>query len=247
MTTDPATGAALPPDAIQRVLFLAGKTHVYAVPPLASAKGYNASAWTGAPQNPIFTARCRIVETAHGDTLKADVVLEDPSTGELFAAAPYTDEGAVEPVLDSSRFFALRVKDPEGRKAVLGVGFEDRSEAFDFGVALQEVRKAVLGIPVAKPVQKAGEERDLSLKEGETIRVNLGNSKFKRQAARKAEEETGPGDLSGFSLAPPPSGASAGGGGMIPPPPAGGWRAGKTQQKSAEELGFDDGEFGEFA
>lgn len=247
MATDPATGAALPPDAIQRVLFLAGKTHVYAVPPLTSTKGYNASAWTAAPQNPIFTARCRIVETAHADTLKADVVLEDPSTGELFAAAPYTDEGTVEPVLDSARFFALRVRDPEGRRAVLGVGFEDRSEAFDFGVALQEVRKAVLGIPMAKPGDKAGDERDLSLKEGETIRVNLGSSKFKRQAARNTEEGTGLGDLSGFSLAPPPSGGSSGGGGLIPPPPPGGLRGGKTQQKSAEELGFDDGEFGEFA
>lgn len=245
MSTDPATGAALPPDAIQRVLFLASKAHVYAVPPLTSTKGYTASSWTAAPQNPIFTARVRLVETAHADTLKADVVLEDPSSGELFAAAPYTDEGAVEPVLDSSRFFALRVRDPEGRKAVLGLGFEERGEAFDFGVALQEARKAVLGGSESKgPAKKADEPRDLSLKEGETITVNLGGSKFRRSAARKAEEPQG--DLSGFSLPPPPGGSRGGGSGLIPPPPPGGSR-GKTQEKSAEELGFDDGEFGEFA
>lgn len=246
MSTDPATGAPLPPDAIQRVLFLAAKAHVYAVPPLASTKGYTASSWTSAPQNPIFTARCRLVETAYAETLKADVVLEDPSTGELFAAAPYTDEAAVEPVLDSSRFFALRVRDPEGRKAVLGLGFEDRAEAFDFGVALQEARKAVLGVPEHKgPVKKAEETRDLRLKEGETITVNLGSSKFKRGAPRRTEEPKG--DLSGFSLPPPPGGLGGRGSGLIPPPPPPGGSRGKTQGKSAEELGFDDGEFGEFA
>lgn len=241
MSTDPTTGAPLPPDAIQRILFLAPKTHVYAVPPLASTKGYTASAWTSAPQNPIFTARCRIVETAYASTLKADVVLEDPSSGELFAAAPYTDEAAVEPVLDSSRFFALRVRDPEGRKAVLGVGFEERSEAFDFGVALQEAKKTVLGVSEPKAhAKKVEETRDLSLKEGETITVNLGGSKFKRSSGKRTEEPTG--DLSAFSLPPPPG---SGGAGLIPPPPPAGSR--KAQDKSAKELGFDDGQFGEFA
>lgn len=245
MSTDPATGAPLPPDAIQRVLFVAPKTHVYAVPPLASTKGYTASSWTSSPQNPIFTARCRLVETAHADTLKADVVLEDPTSGELFAAAPYTDEGAVETVLDSSRFFALRVRDPEGRRAVLGLGFEERSDAFDFGVALQEARKAVLGIPETRGLggRKVDETRDLSLKEGETITVNLGGSKFKRGAGRRAEEPKA--DLSGFSLPPPPSGPSGGGAAMIPPPPPAGLRG--KEEKSAKELGFDDGQFGEFA
>lgn len=117
----------------------------------------------------IFTARLRILETAIPaplppsnnprrpappplaptaseplEKVKTDILLEDPSTGNLFAAAPYNDPGVVEHALDSSRFFALRVVGDGGRKAVLGIGFEDRSEAFDFGVTLQEARK-VLG------------------------------------------------------------------------------------------------------
>ncbi|SPO05830.1 related to adaptin ear-binding coat-associated protein 1 [Cephalotrichum gorgonifer] len=257
MATDPATGAPLPSDAIQRILFLAPKAHVYAVPPLTSTKGYSASAWTAAPQNPIFTARCRIVETAHADVIKADIVLEDQNTGELFAAAPYADRSAVEPVLDSSRFFALQVRDPQGRKAVLGLGFEERSEAFDFGVALQEAGKAVFG--VAQGDKKGGaaggkpaaeETRDLSLKEGETITINLGGSKGRRLPRSRAQEPSaGTADLSAFSIPPPPSSNSASGGGtsfLIPPPPPAGSRGGQSQQKSAEELGFNDGEFGEF-
>lgn len=153
---DPATGDTLSSDAIQRVLFVCHPVHVYAIPPLTSMKGHTAADWTAPdPRNEgksgqIFTARLRILETAtpalttsEPEKVKTDILLEDPSSGSLFAAAPYTDEGTVEHVVDSSRFFALRVVG-DGKKAVLGIGFEDRSEAFDFGVTLQEARK-VLG------------------------------------------------------------------------------------------------------
>ncbi|KAF5229256.1 hypothetical protein FOXYS1_15946, partial [Fusarium oxysporum] len=138
---DPATGAALPNDAIQRILFVANAVHVYNIPPLTSTKGYSASTWTAEPQRHIFTARLRVVETAYEsesstNKLKVDAVLEDASSGQLFAAAPYTAPGVVEPVLDSSRFFAVTVRDPQGRKAILGIGFEERSEAFDLSIAL---------------------------------------------------------------------------------------------------------------
>jgi hypothetical protein len=158
---DPATGKPLPNDAIQRVLFICHPVHVYGIPPLMSMKGYTAADWTtpdprnGGKTMQIFTARLRILETAtpftvpgtdqEHEQVKTDIVLEDPSTGTLFAAAPYTDESAVEHAVDSSRFFALRVVGEGGRKAMLGIGFEDRSEAFDFGVTLQEARK-VLGL-----------------------------------------------------------------------------------------------------
>lgn len=64
--------------------------------------------------------------------------MEDAETGELFASCPYAVDGkAVEPVLDSSRYFALAVSDPSsGKRAFLGMGFPERSEAFDFNVRL---------------------------------------------------------------------------------------------------------------
>ncbi|OAX80752.1 hypothetical protein ACJ72_04904 [Emergomyces africanus] len=139
------------------------------------------------------------------EKVKVDIVLEDPSTGNLFAAAPYTDPGAVEHAIDSSRFFAIRVMN-DGRKAILGIGFEDRSEAFDFGVTLQEARKVLgfappggqtpspgsgRGTATAKgrvglgaqaqqksaPESPAQPPRDYSLKPGQTISINIGGKK----------------------------------------------------------------------
>lgn len=229
-----------------------------------------AAEWTQDPKRQIFTARLRIIETAipspgGQDEVKTDLVLEDPGTGQLFAAAPYASPDVVDPAIDSSRFFALRVQDEAGRKAVLGFGFEERSDAFDFNIALSEARKG-LGLesgpstPGAKagPVEqkKAEEKRDYSLKEGETITVNFGgNSKFGQRPARPqktASSETA--NLASFALPPPPSASAPKGPSPLlpPPPPASSSKPqspsarGETK-KSAADLGFDDGQFGEFA
>lgn len=157
--------------------------------------------------------------------------------------------------VDSSRFFAVRVVGEGGRKATLGVGFEERSDAFDFGITLQDAGK-VLGLEAAptgvqgrasvKPVPKAPEvKRDYSLKEGETITVKIPSSMARRVSGVVQEDVQ----------------ESAGGAGgampFLPPPPSAadvrrdmdgafGMAGTSTATPSAKDLGFDDGEFGEF-
>ena len=101
-----------------------------------------------------------------------NAVLQDSTTGALFAQAPYLpEENAVESVSDSSRYFVLRVVD-RGRSwilsffrsvpdpttpsietkqhAFIGIGFAERTDAFDFNVALQEFSKWALPESVSK-------------------------------------------------------------------------------------------------
>lgn len=270
MNTDPLTGQPLPPNAIQRVLYLAPKVHIYQIPPLTSTKGYQASQWTADNnKRQIFTARLRILETSIPTPTAADdtaekvtttLLLEDPSSGQLFAAAPYTTPGIVEQALDSSRFFAITVVG-EGRKAVLGMGFEERSEAIDFNIALQDARR-VLGFE-ANPNAPAGSKgksakkpvdepkRDFSLKEGETISINLGGLKGRRERkeeSKSPEQQKSEQDAL-FSIKPPPG---SGGSPFLPPPPSAKSvkeerrRSRQNFEPKPEDLGFDDGEFGEF-
>src|SRR6266480_184622 len=154
MEADPVTGAAIPPEAIQRILHISPNVHIYRIPPITSTKGFAASSWTQNPADQIFTARLRVIETAippppsatqdTAEKVSVHILLEDARTGELFAAAPYTHPSAVEQASDSSRFFAVRVVGNGGKmKATLGIGFEERPDAFDFSVALQDVRRTL--------------------------------------------------------------------------------------------------------
>lgn len=239
---------------ITRVLSLHQNIHVYAIPPLTSNSGFNASAWTSPPgptAQEIFQARLRILEhstSSPNNQITAEILLEDPKTGELFAAAPYTSAAVVQSAQDSSRFFAIRVQGEGGRKATLGIGFEERAEAFDFGVVLGDLRK---GMGMERGTQQQGgrakaesEEvkKDFSLKEGEKIQIHIGG-KGSRKAEGAGFGGNGKQDEGSalFSIAPPP-----GGGGLAAPPPPAAAAPSNPGGKSAQELGFDDGEFGEF-
>lgn len=274
-------------DTLERVLFHSLEAHVYNIPPLTSMKGHQASLWTDDPSRHIFTPRVRIVEisssstSSHQSQIQVKILLEDPSTGNLFASAPYTSPTDVESVTDSSRFFALALRDEAtGKKAIVGLGFQERSDAFDFGVALQEARKGLSGfgdkadggggkggrLTEEEERERREKEKDLSLKEGETIKIYFGG----RFVGRTRTGGSADGDDSGgFVLSPPPGpgpkAISVGGGsgfssvessnpvtqhppadsaasfGLKPPPTS------QQRKQEAEALGFDDGEFGEFA
>ena len=203
------------------------------------------------------------METSHASsdaTIKTSILLEDPSSGELFAEAPYIAPAVVEQALDSSRFFAVRVVGEGGMKATLGMGFEDRTDAFDFGVALQEVRK-VLGWEGAKAdvtkgntgkptVPKVGVKRNWSLKEGETLKVDLGAIGAGKRKDEKGEQPPSYNEGGGFAFLPPPPSlnikADRRRSREVPKAMAAKVNAVAVEGKKLEELGFDDGEFGEF-
>ena len=112
----------------------------------------------------------------------------------------------MESVSDSSRYFVIKIKNPnDGRSAFIGIGFEDRSDSFDLNVALQDHFKRV-----SQEANSEGKEDestpkiDLSLKEGQTIKVNLNIGKKSGTARPKPK---GAGSSMGILLPPPPSGS----------------------------------------
>lgn len=91
----------------------------------------------------MWKGRLRVMEIGTDLPTRCLINLEDRDSGELFAQAPYqptkpNPNGGCEAVLDSSRYFVLTVVDQHsGQKAYIGMGFPERTESFDFNVALQ--------------------------------------------------------------------------------------------------------------
>ncbi|KAF8516774.1 hypothetical protein JB92DRAFT_3142443 [Gautieria morchelliformis] len=205
-------------DEIESILFIAREISgeysytLFKVPPLRSNEGYRATEWGDLAQ-PMWKGRMRIVETSKGVTIR----LEDGQTGEAFALAPYdTLKPSVEAALDSSRYFVLRVEDSaSGKKAYIGIGFLERSESFDFNVALQDYTKrfkAAQNPPsptstTPSPHLPPGPKKDYSLKEGQTFSINL-NLGSKKSTS---------GILGSSSSS---SGSTGGGVPLLPPPPS---------------------------
>ncbi|KAJ3822629.1 adaptin ear-binding coat-associated protein 1 [Lentinula raphanica] len=208
-------------DDIESVLHIAREVSVFKIPPLKANEGHRAGEWGDLAQ-PLWKGRLRIIEKHSG----VQILFEDGTTGELFAKADYDPAApCVEAVLDSSRYFVVRIED-SGRKAYIGMGFIERTDSFDFSVALQDYTKrwrasqnsseTVEGEDKLSPHIPAGPKKDFSLKEGQTFSINIPGKK-------KIATETST-DLLGASGTSSTSGASGGGVPLLPPPPGGGAR-----------------------
>eukprot|EP00775_Hariotina_reticulata_P003364 gene3364-3639_t len=118
-------------------------------------------------------------------------------TRELFAECPLPADGTsittvVEPVVDSSRYFVLKVVDPGSRKhAFIGIGFRERADASDFSAALDDYRQYLRRKSEAEQMRRQFDQQltvsddwtgataagafcqDLSLKPGQTMHIKL--------------------------------------------------------------------------
>lgn len=131
-----------------------------------------------------------------------------------FDSEAYT-RGSVDRALDSSRYFVMRVVDPTrpNAHAFIGIGFQERDEAYEFENALRTHDKyAQRQLEVEKQkAEWAAQHKDLSLKSGQTIQVNI-KTDASKPAARREPRTTGgltfnfgdPAAGQGF-FAPPPS------------------------------------------
>ena len=195
-------------------LWTCKECYVYQIPPLKNESGHRANDWN--VDKWLWTGRLRLM--SKGTVLK--VLLEDATSGELFATCPKKsqDDKAIDPVVDSRRYFVLRIDDGKGHHAFIGMGFRDRDDAYNFNATMQDHWKSIKRQEEAEVIRKEMMEhyanmpmRDLSLKDGEklSIKVNVPG-----QGGPKKTRAPGVSLGAGGMLAPPPPAG-------VPSPPAG--------------------------
>ncbi|ELT89457.1 hypothetical protein CAPTEDRAFT_219974 [Capitella teleta] len=197
----------------ETVVCVKNEVFVYKIPARSSNRGYRAAEWK--LDQPDWTGRLRVCALGKNITIK----LDDRNTGELFAQCPVEEYPsiAVEQVLDSSRYFVIRIQDGSGRSAFIGIGFADRGDSFDLLVALQDhfkrAKRDTLEDNKSAQSLEESPKLDLGFKEGQTIRINIA-TKHGENASAKPRPKTGGG--SGGLLPPPPGGVKI----SAPPKPA---------------------------
>eukprot|EP00877_Chromochloris_zofingiensis_P004251 jgi/Chrzof1/13827/Cz08g14020.t1 len=215
------------------VTFQCRECYVYVPLPPGTSYGHRAELWNvdkWFKEVKLRVVRCR-------DDLY--VRLEDQESGELFAECPLPSDGTplttvVEAVVDSSRYFVLKVVDRASHKhAFMGLGFRERSQASNFTAALDDYRQFLRRQREAEQMKQrfdaardeeqpatADEQAlplpDYSLKPGQTIKLKLSNS-IKRQ---DPSSDTSPPSLSTRVVLPAATPDTAGLLKLPPPPPA---------------------------
>jgi hypothetical protein len=235
------------PVAFEMRLLSIDETFVYRIPPMRSADGHRAEDWNLA--NPIMT--CSLLVMRRDDELHVDVMASrqkpnaPPGAMETYlyarceispdvaSAAGHGQKGGAErkleywvnPAVDTSRYFAIRIKDPRsGREAYIGMGFRERADATNFRMSIddyvdsikREVRAEELrrqyedgcskdgggdsaGVVEALPIPTSS----LSLKEGEKLHINIAG-KRENPIDGHPPKVKGTGALGGLKKPPPP-------------------------------------------
>ncbi|KAJ8435116.1 hypothetical protein Cgig2_020759 [Carnegiea gigantea] len=162
---------------LEIVLFQVSECYVYMIPPRKTASSYRADEWD--VNKWAWEGAMKVISKGE----ECIISLEDKSTGELYARA-FLREGEphpVEPVIDSSRYFVLRIEENIGgrlRHAFIGIGFRERPEAYDFQAALHDHMKYLNKKKTAEEMEQQFQNSsmvDYSLKDGETLVLQLKN------------------------------------------------------------------------
>lgn len=229
---------------IEQRLLKIDEVFIYRIPPMRSADGHRAEDWN--LSKPLATSNSLLVARRDND-LCINIMADRPKPGApegatetyLFARSEIRVDVTescssqrkleywVNPVVDSSRYFAIRIKDSKtGREAFIGVGFRERTDATNFRMCLEDYIDSLKREERAEELRRRFEEsltagcsRDgddaddveeaplpkssLSLKEGEKLHINI-MSKRANPVNKQPPKFKGTGTLIGLKKPPPP-------------------------------------------
>jgi len=219
----------------QVTIYYHDRVYVYSLQGIQpSQHGWRASDFSeGRPH--IWAGMLRITSSTSSDD--SFIVLEhdsrDGKTG-VFASCLATPEN-VEQVIDSSRFYVLRITNGNNH-AFIGMGFQDKQPAFDFKSELASVGSKAR----ARDELMSAPKQDFSLQKGAKITMSLKGVAAKNGTAAAAAPAAakpaagGLADFSAFSIAPPTAG-----GRKPAAPSAGGSAAGSSAAASGSSGSAD--------
>ena len=217
---------------IEQRLLKVDELFVYRIPPMKTAEGHRAELWNLA--KPLMT--CSLIVNRKDESLCVNIMAERPKpnapTGatETYSFAQSNInvdlskpgnqlEHWVVPVVDSSRYFALRIQNPNtGKEAFIGIGFRERLDATNFRMSMEDYVNSLKREMKAKEMHEQYEQStnldaednggaeplgpsQFTLKKGEKIHVNI-KSKTPRKRQPNSSNQSG---LTGLRPPPPPA------------------------------------------
>lgn len=166
---------------LEQTLLRVNEVFVYRIPPMKTSGGHRAEDWNLSSA----LATCSLSVIRRDSSLYLNLMTEKPKPGgpkgatepHLFAQChihiqfsdkPTKMEHWVEAVVDSSRYFVIRISDETtGREAHIGMGFRERSDATNFKLGLQDYENALRRERKAEAIHVAYETTH-PLEEGES-------------------------------------------------------------------------------
>lgn len=121
---------------------------LYEVPPSTRASGHLAAEWT----NCVWKGKMKI--SARAKQLILQMLTPDNEVFMGCGIDPNEFEKYIERTTDSSRYFVLRVANPTGGFANVGLGFTERNDAFDFWACLIDFKDQIITENTAVPVSE---------------------------------------------------------------------------------------------
>lgn len=175
------------------------RVFVFRIPASTTGGGHRAKSWSS---EHIWAGQLTLVQVGDVGSLKLEHDPKDSGKQGLFAACTLskseTGLQSVEPVIDSSRYFVLRIEDGTGKHAFIGLGFNDRTDAFKFKASFRDYQKQF----EAREVVTSSDPIDFKL--NSPIRIGgIGKT-----TASKPKTSSKPSDDSLFSISGPPKSAA---------------------------------------
>ena len=124
-------------DFLDIMLMTKRECNAFQPPPVSSSRGHKAEDWRG---KQMWKGFCKINQRGPNAVIQL-INIDDTTFAECTVEMEY--DSMVQRCYDSSRFFALLIKNPGNptQKAMIGVGFDDRNDSFDFISCLDDFKR----------------------------------------------------------------------------------------------------------